>query len=46
VSNKIKGNILEDLVALMHEVPGVVVEKRGSCLLSAATKHESGRWTF
>jgi len=25
---KSKGNILEDLVAMMHEVPGVVVEKR------------------
>lgn len=28
MSNKIKGNILEDLVAMMHEVPGVRVEKR------------------
>jgi Restriction endonuclease len=28
MSNKIKGNILEDLVAMMHEVPGVLVEKR------------------
>jgi hypothetical protein len=28
MSNKIKGNILEDLVALMHEMPGMVVEKR------------------
>jgi hypothetical protein len=27
MSNKIKGNILEDLVAMMHEVPGVRVEK-------------------
>ena len=25
---KAKGNILEDLVAMMHEVPGVLVEKR------------------
>src|SRR4051812_25494191 len=25
---KRKGDILEDLVAMMHEVPGVVVEKR------------------
>lgn len=28
MSNKIKGNILEDLVAMMHEMPGVRVEKR------------------
>lgn len=28
MSNKIKGNILEDLVAMMHQVPGVRVEKR------------------
>ena len=28
MSNKIKGNVLEDLVAMMHEVPGVRVEKR------------------
>lgn len=28
MSNKIKGNILEDLVAMMHQVPGVRVQKR------------------
>jgi hypothetical protein len=28
ISSTIKGNILEDLVATMHEMPGVLVEKR------------------
>jgi hypothetical protein len=28
VTAKTKGNILEDLVAMMHEAPGVLVEKR------------------
>ena len=28
MSNKQKGNLLEDVVALMHEAPGVTIEKR------------------
>jgi hypothetical protein len=28
MSNKIKGTLLEDLVAMIHEASGVIVEKR------------------
>ena len=27
ITAKVKGNVLEDLVVMMHEVPGVFVEK-------------------
>jgi Restriction endonuclease len=41
MSNKMRGNILEDLVAMMHEVPGVRVEKRKKLsVLQSKTKRK------
>ncbi|MCK1416347.1 MULTISPECIES: hypothetical protein [unclassified Bradyrhizobium] len=40
MSNKIKGNILEDLVAMMHQVPGVRVEKRRKLPVLRKTKRK------
>jgi hypothetical protein len=46
MSNKIKGNILEDLVAMMHETPGVLVEKRKKLPVVRGNTNEGGKLTF